>query len=225
MGQEYKKLFRLNAVYMENEGQYFRLLDQGEGQTAMQQDYNTEELDVVPVADPTMSSDVQRIAKSQAIGESISGRPNVNEDEITKRMIEAINVPDAEKLVIPEEERQEPPPDPMVMLKGRELFLKEQELELDTIKTIAQIDEIGAKIEKLHAEAIKAIAQAEAEEVGPQLQSYVAQVQQLGNVAKERINMMGQLQIAKEAQKNAQTSQQGGGGPVAAGGGNAGGTI
>jgi len=217
MGEEYRKLFALNAVYMDEE-KYFRLMDTQ--QTVGLQDYNVQDLDVVPVADPTMSSDVQRIAKSQAIAQTISGRPNVNEDEITERMIQAINVPDPERLVIPPEQRQPPPPPPEIMLKGRELFLKEQEHELNVIKTIAQIDEIAAKIEKLHADAIKSIAQAEAEEVGPQLQSYVAQVQQLGNVAKERIRMMGQMQIAKEAQKNAQTSQQGGGGSVAAAGRN-----
>jgi len=224
MGDEYQKLFALNAVYMDPE-KYFRLQDT-ENEVGIE-DYNTEELDVVPVADPTMSSDVQRIAKAQAIAETVSGRANVDEDEITTRLISSISVPDPDKLMVPEEQRNlEEPPDPMMMLKGREIFIQEQRLEMDKIESVTKIEEMTAKIGKMHADAILSVAKAEAEEIGPQLQQYAQQVQQLGAVAKQRIQTLGQIQTAEIAQKAREkqnaASQQGGSGTVAAGGGNSG---
>jgi chaperonin GroES len=122
--KEFEKLFRLNSIYL-NEQQYFTFLDTEK--RVSKNDYDLINLDVVPVADPNLSLDVQRIAKAEALM-GISGRPGVNEQEITKRYVEAIKIPNPEQVLLPPD--APPPPNPEIELKRQELQFKQLELQL-----------------------------------------------------------------------------------------------
>jgi len=203
-GQELKQLYNLNSIYLE-ERAYFTVLDADESTAIARKDYNREDLDVMPTADPSISTEIQRLAKAQFLNETVSGRPRVNEDEITSRMIHAADVPDPEKLMLPE---QEPVPDPKLVieqgklqLKAQENEIKEMELELEALVKIAQIDEIAAKITKLQADAVKAFADAEAAEAGPQLQVYLSEVKGFYDSVKEQIKVAGQREQRRQGDK------------------------
>ncbi len=196
--QELKQLYNLNSIYLQEED-YFRIIDTGEGQDIAKDDYNQDDLDIMPTADPSISTEVQRLAKAQFLLEGVSGRPEVDETEITKRVIAAADVPDSEKLMLDPNREQQPDPGLMlemeklgiekqkVAIEAQKVELDEMRLELDAHKAAIQYEETMAKITKLEADAVKSLAQAEGVEAGEQLQRYVAELDGLVRTTTERI--------------------------------------
>lgn len=199
--EELRQLARLNGIYLDKE-HYFNVIDSKDAIQIGVDDYNFEDMDVMPTADPSISTEVQRLAKAQFLLSGVSGRPNVNEDEITIRAIDAADIPDKDKLMLPP---QQPQPDPLLLvehdkieIEKQKLELEEMRLELDAHMKAAQLDEIAAKITKLQAEATKSLADAEAAEVGPQLQAYLTEIKGIFDTTKERIKAASQLRAAKQ---------------------------
>jgi len=110
-GKELKILRRLNRDFLDEE-EYFQLNDENkpeetgpDGQPVQQQpekigraDYQDADLDVIPVSDPTIVSDVQKMAKAQAIMTE-KGNPLVNQVELLRRYFDALGVPDIKALL------------------------------------------------------------------------------------------------------------------------------
>lgn len=166
MRSEFKKLYRLNKLYLSNE-EYFYVHDT-EGVIA-RNDYNEKTCDVIPVADPNDVSDTQKLLKAQSLMGVIG--QGFNDNEIRKYYLEALNIGDTARFI--PEQPVAPPEDPKLEiergkleLEGRRISVEEQKFMLEKEKTVAEI-------RKIKAEAILALAKAEAEEAGPQLQQYV----------------------------------------------------
>lgn len=197
---EFKKIYKLNGLYLDDQVM-FNLLDTP--RATGRQDYAEGDLDVVPVADPNMSTDTMRLARAQALM-GISGRPGVNEDAVTVRMLQALKEENIEQMIIPPEKRPQPPQDPKLMeiqIKGAEgqarLAMESKKIEMDI--ALAQ-----AQIEKMRADSVLAIAKAEAAEIGPQIEQYKLIVDHLN----ERVG--AQTEILKELMRghfNAQRQQ------------------
>jgi hypothetical protein len=167
---EYKKLFRLNRLYLQPKN-YFTVLDK---RVAIpKDDYDSSSCDVLPVADPTDLSSTQKLLKAQMLYE-MRGQ-GFNDAEIKKRLLEALQVEDIEALL----NAPEAPPDPKVVLESEKLGLERSRLEFDMEKFRVESREIDARIEKTLAQAIESIAKAEAAEIGPQLEIYKAELQSL----------------------------------------------
>lgn len=157
LGQEFKKIYRLNAIYL-NPTEEFTVLD--DPQVIYQRDYSTKDLDVAPVADPSMSSDVQRLLKAQALLQ-ISGRPGLNEPAITSNYLDALHIPNKAEIFQPPDPNAPPRPDPLVMdvqsrheLGMGQLQLKQQELAL-------KAQQLAATVEKLRADSILSVSRAD----------------------------------------------------------------
>ena len=158
--RELKQLFRLNREFMPAKV-YFALLDEPEA--VVKEDYATDELDVVPVSDPNMVTDAVRMAKAETLM-ALRGDPGINQIELKRRYLEALGVPEPEKLLV-----TDPPPDAKTLIdQGR--------LENDAlrVKTAALVG--AAQITELRARAVKNLAEAEAAELGAQLDQYVARM-------------------------------------------------
>jgi chaperonin GroES len=123
-GQELRILRRLNRDYLDEE-EYFQLSDQApqpgpDGQMQPQQpqkigreDYQDEDLDVIPVSDPNMASDMQKMARAQALMQ-FNGDLLVNQQEIRRRVLEALGERDIKTLLtVPK-----PQPDPKLLIDG-----------------------------------------------------------------------------------------------------------
>jgi chaperonin GroES len=123
-GQELRILRRLNRDYLDEE-EYFQLNDSApqpgpDGQQMPQQpqkigreDYADEDLDVIPVSDPQMASDMQKMARAQALM-GFNGDILVNQQEIRRRVLEALGERDIKALLtVPP-----PSPDPKVLIAG-----------------------------------------------------------------------------------------------------------
>jgi chaperonin GroES len=149
-GQELRILRRLNRDYLDEE-EYFQLNDQApqpgpDGQMQPQQpqkigreDYQDEDLDVIPVSDPNMASDMQKMARAQALM-TFNGDLLVNQQEIRRRVLEALGERDIKALLtVPP-----PSPEPKVLLDG----MKEQRGK----------EETGAKVRAADASAAAALS-------------------------------------------------------------------
>jgi len=165
LGKEFKKLYRLNSIYLEDEV-YFTVLDNPKavGRT----DYNTMDVDVAPVSDPSMVSDTQQLIKAQALMGMLGA--GFNDDAIKDFFLESLRVPDREKFKA--DPNAKPPPDPKIILELQKLQLERDKFELDIAKA-------EFEIVKMKADAIKSLAQAEAANAGPQLEQYKADLQSL----------------------------------------------
>jgi len=174
---EYKKLYALNRQYLEPMN-YFRVLD--DPMAIPREDYDTEDLDVIPVADPNETTNTQKLIRGQ-IWMSMKGQ-GFNDMEINKRFAEAMQEPEPEKLL----EAPPPPPDPKVLLDMEKLRLESDKFQFEMLKWQAEADERQAKVMSLIAKAEQAIANAESQESGQQLELYKAHLTALTEEFKVR---------------------------------------
>lgn len=229
IGSELRKIYLLDGEYL-NPEDYINVIDDELGVFA--KDFDPSRVDVLPVADPNLSSESQRIARYQILFQMI-GLPGVKPDKITKRLVEALNLPNTQELLVTEEEKKNAPPPLEVIqmqqemeghaqeleLKAKEVDIKERELKLKEQQLQFEIISKKAEIAKTQSEIILNIAKAEAAEAGTQLQDYQQQadmmMQQLDHVMQQEQmdhdRQMQQAEIQKkqlEVQAKQQQNQQ-----------------
>ena len=141
---EFRKVRRLDRLYL-SEDTYKAVLDDP---AAVMSDFYEKDMDVEPVSDETELTNVQKMVKAQAITEMMG--TGLNDREIQKRFLEAIEIPDIGKILPPE--NAPPPPDPEIELKKQELSIKEKEVinDAERVKIEQRLNE--AKIEKMRAD-------------------------------------------------------------------------
>lgn len=148
---EYAKLFRLNQKYMDEAAlQAFRY----DGPPVEVEDYKGRPSDIIPVSDPTMVSDMQKMARAQFL-QNFLADPRLDAMEIYRRMFVAAGIDNIPTLFAKQEG---PTPDALAGFATLQSEIKERE----------------AKTKKYLAEAAKAVAEAEAVEPGQQLELYRA---------------------------------------------------
>jgi len=141
---------------------YFIILDPSQEQAGKigQGDYNSGDADVIPSADPTVATEQQRLAKVQGLMELLQ-LGTVNPTEVTRRVLEAEEQPGIESLM------QLPPPQP-----DPEMIKFQDESERAWAEIQLKAADIEAKGLTARANAILALAQAEAAEEGSQIEMY-----------------------------------------------------
>jgi chaperonin GroES len=146
LGRELEMHANLNAKHLSAED-YNAFFDDPQEQYDPKVDYDLKDMNITPVSDPTVATNMQKLAKSQVTREIATGKPYFNQMEVDKRALEAAEVPDIEGLFVPPQ-----PPDPMA-----------EELKKLTLQ------ELFEKVIKLRSESIKNVADAESKEAGDQL--------------------------------------------------------
>lgn len=171
-GQELRQLRALNRDFLD-EKQYFNLAD--ESGAIGREDYQDDDLDVVPVSDPTMVNDAQKAAKAQVLMQ-FNGDPMVNQLEIRRRVFESTGQPDIAKLL----EVPAPPPDPKVLIEGAKLALEKMKIQQSAaaqddkdkaaaVNTLMQAATAAASIGLLHDAALFA---GEAQKLATEISGY-----------------------------------------------------
>lgn len=140
--RELGQLYRLNAVYLDEQA-YFDFQDKQEA--IARQDYALEGVDVIPVSDPTIVTDMQRMGRAQFLIATFRGDPNIDQRELDRRVLNAASVDDIDTLM-PEPKPTPPPPEALKVMS-------------DIAKDKAQIQIDGDK-----AQAENAVKYADAEE-------------------------------------------------------------
>lgn len=98
MTQVLKVLHRINRMYLTEED----LVDEVGTVIAKRSDFE-DPLDVIPVADPEIFSDVQRMAQIQIVADRAIQQPDIyNRRAVELRLLERTKIPNPEELLIPE---------------------------------------------------------------------------------------------------------------------------
>ena len=131
-------------------------------------------LDIIPVADPTTSSEAHKYAKSQALMQSVTVQ-GVNVPAILLRYFKELEIDKYEELVIPPEQQQKPPDPKMIDIQlkhqremaklelakvaedraRQELQIKALKTQIERMETQLKVQESSAKIGKMQADAAK----------------------------------------------------------------------
>ncbi len=128
--EEYKKLYRLNRIYLTEEASY-RLGNDWKKVTRT--DYE-EGAGVEPVSDPTMVSDFQRMSRAQFLLATMEQMGQVmNPQEVIKRVLDAANIENPDRII-----NQNPQPPPEIMLKQQEMQIKGVHAKATEMKDTAQ---------------------------------------------------------------------------------------
>ncbi len=170
--EEFKKLYRLNQLYLPQES-YYNVMDNPKA--IKREDYNTQDVDVIPIADVSAVTNMQKFAKAQFLNE-FRDDPTINREEITRRIFDAMNIEDVDKLIVPP---PPPQPDPMMQLNMELIGVQidyneaqvkkiENQIELDNMEAYRKGFLTEADINKKNAEGLAAVARAEQAEDGLQ---------------------------------------------------------
>lgn len=208
---EYYKMYKLNAGFIKatnsyeiaNSGEIMKLMQQSGVQVASEgiveqlynADYRQENLVVKPSANPESVTDVQRMAKIEAMWPLVQAG-TVNVQEFTRRFLEAQGHQDIDKLM----QMPEPQPDPETQLKQAEFEHKKKldwaNFQLDAVK--AQADSTRNR-----ASAMQSLAQAEATGRKQSLDEFYAQLQAIQNrddSISKRLDKL--LQLSQDQREN-----------------------
>lgn len=160
---EYQKLFELNAKYM-NEEEYMTVLD--DTKAVYRADFDIKSVDVMPVADPNLSSDTQRIGQIQIL-QSLKSNPGADIREIDMRTLQFARIQEPEK-ILPLPPENTPPPPEVIKLQA-EMATKQEEMRQANVKLQQEQQRIDMDKElqiktmaKIDSEIMKNLAQAEA---------------------------------------------------------------
>lgn len=197
LGSELKKIYRLNAIYLDPE-KYYNILD--DEKAVFQKDFENKNIDIVPLADPNLSSQAQKQQKIQEYM-ALMQLPGMDPAKISKKIAGLITSEPLEELMADPNTQQPPNPEQIKIqaeiqnmaeqakLKGHELSIKEKEV-------MAQIYKTQCECIKLKADAMLAMAKAESEKAALGFQEMQMQLDILSKHmdAAMQNNQMGQDQ-------------------------------
>lgn len=182
--QEYSLLYRLNALYLDD-NQYFTVLDAGQekGGAIAREDYDLNGFDVVPYSDPNAVTTSQKLFKVQSLLEIQGALGTLNPTEITKRYLDATEQHGIEALMT----LPDPTPDPEIVLKQQELAFKQQ-METEKFAWQKTVESMRLDLDRIRNESegmkdqavgILSLAKANAEEQNSAIKALALQLEHL----------------------------------------------
>lgn len=221
---EFRKIYRLDAIYLDPQ-KYFVVIDQPK--VVKREDFDMKSVKILPVADPNLSSDLQRSERNQILlaAQQLAG---ANKIEITKLILKNANlgIP-LEQLMMSDADLKKPSPDALKIqaeiqtwadnskLKAHELDIRAQEAATDRMK-------VQAQVLQLKAQSMLFVAQAQAQQDNGKFKEYEMQLDILSQAASQQQHAadfgqanamhanemnMQQQQIDQQGQQNAQQAQ------------------
>jgi len=114
MRAEFRKLFDLNAVYLDQQS-YFEYQD--EQGFAVRVDYTADKKDLIPAADPNAFSNQEKMMKAQMVAERAMMVPGYDQTVVEKRLLEAMDIPNSDEVfpLVPETDEQGKPTGKMTL--------------------------------------------------------------------------------------------------------------
>lgn len=113
LSEEFDKLYRLNGIYA-NPEEYIAVLDE----QVTQEDFNTDDYNIYPGADPTATSQQEKLMKAQGLMELLNTGV-LDPVKVIYRILEAQEQPNWQELIVQQiaqsGQMPPPPPDPKVM--------------------------------------------------------------------------------------------------------------
>jgi hypothetical protein len=149
--QEFKLLFYLNAKFLPDQ-QYFTVLDSQ--QAIAKADYDWQSIDVMPVADPRMVTDMQKMGRAQFL-QTFLGSGLINDQEALMRIFDAVGMENPQALIpqgmSPAQELQMK--NAAVEIDGKMADMEKKQAETEKIKQEIQLEPIRMQLEQKNAES------------------------------------------------------------------------
>jgi chaperonin GroES len=128
--KEFKKIYRLNKIYLQ-QPKYVAVLDT----EVSPNDFDEASYDICPAADPTASTQTEKLQKAMALGNLLQ-LGTIDPMEVTIRILQAQEQPNWEKLIPGMVETGKPtppqqPPDPKIVAAQQKAELDGQKAQLD----------------------------------------------------------------------------------------------
>lgn len=171
---EFTILYRINSYHLDLK-QYQKILDNPE---AKAEDYRIDDLDIMPVGDPQISSQMVRVIKAQAARDVAMSTPGANLQVASRRLLEAMDIQNVDE-IIPEvdtDQLMQQVEYLQGMVETFQGFIQSGQLQMLMDENRRDNAESGAKVAKDISSAVKNIADAEAAEVGEQLDIYASRL-------------------------------------------------
>lgn len=197
--EEFAKLYKLNAMYMEEGKEYVG--------GATREDYLGSPDEIAPVADPNITSDSMRLQQAMTLKQLASTTPGYNHDAVEMRVLHALRV-DAPEQVFPGTQGQPPQKGEKLQIAelkeqgaGQRLQMELQAKQQEFVMTLMEERRVNnATIVKLEADAEQAAALAESEAKYAQVAAINAQIS-LAEMSNRHINeQLGHMLKAIEIQ-------------------------
>lgn len=168
MKQEFKKLYKINAVYMPATQRF------GEGNSLVKkEDYQASPDLIVPSADPSVISFQMRFFQAQSIRQASQQVPGYDIDYVERQFLKSMRVQGINKY-FPGPEKVKPPPNPKMVVAQMQMQAKAQDLEFKKQSFIVQLMEERrlntAKILGLQSKAASDLAGIQGDQAALQLE-------------------------------------------------------
>lgn len=194
---EFKKLYKLNAVYLPQNFSF------GESGNVRKEDYLFPADQVVPSADPNVTSFSMRFFKAQSIRQASQQVPGYDIDYVERQFLKAMQV-EAIDRYFPGTGKVPPPPNPKIAVAQMQMQIKKLQLQEQRLQWVAQLMEERrlntAKIIDLEAKAAAAMAGIDASAAATQLsflQTALDAIKQHNEIITQRIQAMANMQQAE----------------------------
>jgi hypothetical protein len=125
-GREFQLIYQLNGEYLDDEYPYEVI---GETKKIRRKDFDSA-INVVPVSDPNIFSQAQRIALAQTGLQLAQQAPSIiDTKEAYRRFLQSLNIPDYQDLLIEDEDtpRRDPVSENMAVLNGKPIKVFEDQ--------------------------------------------------------------------------------------------------
>lgn len=165
---------------------------EGEGMPSVDADYAVEDIDIMPVADQSEIDSSVKIMKAEALFQFGVNRPGINQMELNKRYLSALNIEDKEELLeeIPEPPQPpDPSEDPAMMVEAARIELEKRKIEIESINSTTERMLSEAKAAELEASVLQ--TEAKARLLAAQTRKVEAETQTIGK--EDRSNQLKQM--------------------------------
>lgn len=156
--QEFRKLYRLNQIFVTDTTEYVSNA-QSKG-IILSSDYEGPVTDVMPTADPSITSDSQRMQQAMGLAAREAAMPGLyNKYEVEQLILKAMKISNIEKILPDPKGPNAIPPMPNPKLQIAEMNMKSKQAEselamkMGLLKLMSEAELNQAKIKKLEAEA------------------------------------------------------------------------
>lgn len=185
IGKELKKIVRLNGLYLEDTGEYDQVLSTG---VIFKDDYDLQSIKVVPVSDPAMGSDAQRLARANALLQLMPMLQGQGQQAALSIYLDSLQMPKSQvqEIVPPTDPSQPSPQQQAAQMKQQELAHKandamlKHQLQAEKIQVSdnqTKVNQLTAQIQLIEAQARIQKMQSDSELSKAQLALEAAQMQ------------------------------------------------
>jgi chaperonin GroES len=143
--QELKKIYALNKMYLPGD-EYMNIVDDENADA--QADYEDASIDVKPIADPAMATDVQRMMRAEAAMQILQQVPGGNVEALARRLLESMHIENIDELF--PDPNAEPQPDPAMVDMQQRQQMEQQKFQAELM---AKQAEMQMKKEEMMAKA------------------------------------------------------------------------